>query len=308
MKFNSHFYLYNGLIFLLFYYFTGCAKEKHVSAKQAVYEAQINEWHRQRITRLTSKTGWLSLAGLYWLREGQNTFGSSSSNDIQFPEGKSPAYIGSFYLESDVVRVEIKKGINVLSQGHPVKSAVMQPDVSGNRTILHLDSLDWFIIKRGERYAVRLRDRENTNITNFKGIERFPIDTTWRVMAKLEYYRPAKKIEIPNIIGTITEENSPGVLVFTISGNEYRLDPISEDGAKSLFLIFADQTNGIETYGAGRFLSVEMPSDDGLTTVDFNKAYNPPCAFTPWATCPLPPPQNVLPIPVTAGEKKYGEH
>lgn len=285
-----------------------CESNRHISAKEAAYIAEIEDWHAQRIKSLKSKTGWLSLAGLFWLNEGENTFGAQSDNDIEFPREKSPDYIGSFFLDSGVVRVEIREGINVFNKDSLVKSIPMQPDVSGKPTILALDSLNWFIIKRGDRYAVRLRDRESENFANFGGIERFPIDTTWRVDAKLEYYTPAKKIEVPNIIGTISEENSPGSLVFSIEGKEYRLDPIAEADSKSLFLIFADQTNGIETYGAGRFLRVKMPAEDGWTVIDFNKAYNPPCAFTRYATCPLPPPQNVVPIRITAGEKKYGEH
>lgn len=285
-----------------------CESNRYISAEETAYIAEIKEWHAKRIERLKSKTGWLSLAGLYWLEEGENTFGSQKDNDIRFPEEKSPEHIGSFFVESDEVRVEIRAGITVLHEGNPVKSLQMQPDISGNPTILALDSLNWFIIKRGDRYGVRLRDRESDNIKNFEGVERFQIDTTWRITAKLELYDPPKKIEIPNITGTISEENSPGALVFTIEGKEYQLDPLERSGGKSLFLIFADQTNGIETYGAGRFLYAKMPGEDGLTVIDFNKAYSPPCAFTRYATCPLPPQQNVLPIPVSAGEKGYGEH
>ena len=186
-----------------------------------------------------------------------------------------------------------------------MSSVQMKADVSGEPTILELNSLSWFIIKRGEEYGVRLRDSENENITRFKGIEMFPIDTTWRVSAKLEPYDPPKIIEVPTILGTISKETSPGALVFRLRGNIYRLDPIAEPGDESLFVIFADQTNGSETYDAGRFLYVNKPNENDSTIIDFNKAYNPPCAFTSFATCPLPPTQNVLPIRITAGEKKY---
>lgn len=216
--------------------------------------------------------------------------------------------VGSIYLENGNVWTEIVEGVTVLHDHKPIRTIQMKPDISGEPTILSVDSLDWYVIKRGERFGIRLRDHENENIKNFEGIEIYPIDKTWRVQAKLEPYDPPKIIEVPNIMGTINKEISLGALVFSIDGKEYRLDPIGKPGGKSLFVIFADQTNGYETYGAGRFLYANMPGEDGLTTVDFNMAYNPPCAFTRFATCPLPPTQNVLPIKVTAGEKNYTLH
>ena len=283
----------------------GCEKKEDLSPKEVAYINEIQEWHQKRITGLTSKDGWLSLAGLYWLKEGKNTFGSAEENNLKFPLGEAPDFIGSIYLEKGTIRCEINSGINVFSGGKKVSSVQMKADVSGEPTILELNSLSWFIIKRGEEYGVRLRDSENENITRFKGIEMFPIDTTWRVSAKLEPYDPPKIIEVPTILGTISKETSPGALVFRLRGNIYRLDPIAEPGDESLFVIFADQTNGSETYDAGRFLYVNKPNENDSTIIDFNKAYNPPCAFTSFATCPLPPTQNVLPIRITAGEKKY---
>ena len=287
---------------------SGCEKTRDLSLKEAAYINEIQEWHQKRIAALTTKNGWLSLAGLYWLKDGKNTFGSAEENNLKFPVCKAPDFIGSIYLEKGTVRCEINEGISVFNGGDKVKSVQMQPDISGNPTILDLNSLSWFIIKRGEEYAVRLRDSENENITMFKGIEIFPIDTTWRVSAKLEPYDPPKIMDVPTALGTISKETSPGSLVFSLMGNTYRLDPIAQPGDESMFVIFADQTNGSETYGAGRFLYVNKPNENGVTIIDFNKAYNPPCAFTAYATCPLPPTQNVLPIRVTAGEKKYAHH
>jgi len=299
-------YLQLILVFIVIgFLFSGCEKSREVSPEEAAYVTELQQWHQRRIDRLTSKTGWLSLAGLYWLKEGKNTFGSASGNNIKFPLQKSPDFIGSIYLEEGNVRTEINEGINVLHDGIKVTSIRMKPDLTGEPTILYLDSLSWYIIKRGERFAVRLRDSENEKIKNFAGIEMFPIDSTWRVQARLEPYTPPKIMDVPNITGTVSEETSPGALVFRLNGKEYRLDPIGQPEGESLFLIFADLTNGSETYGAGRFLYVKMPGEHGLTIIDFNMAYNPPCAFTRFATCPLPPGQNVLPIRVTAGEKKY---
>jgi uncharacterized protein (DUF1684 family) len=272
------------------------------------YKEEIDRWHQRRVERLQSKTGWLSLAGLYWLEEGENTFGAAEANQIRFPEDKSPPFIGSFLLKDGQVRVKIKPGVPVEHDGVPVEEMEVMPDISGNPTILSLDSLSWFVIKRDQRYGIRLRDSENENLKHFNGIERFPVDSTWRIAAGFEKYDPPKPINIPTVLGTVSQETSPGALVFEIAGKTYRLDPTGDDQRKRLFLIFADQTNGIDTYGAGRFLSVDSTASDSIYILDFNKAYNPPCAFTPYATCPLPPQQNVLPVAVTAGEKKYGDH
>ena len=311
MKINFRirkYFVLSVVIFILLLLLSGCEKSRNLTPEEAAYVAEIKEWHKKRIDRLTSKTGWLSLAGLYWLKEGKNTFGSSSENDIKFPKGKAPDFIGSIYLDEGKIRTEINENINVFHQSRPIKSIQMKPDISGDPTILSVDSLSWYVIHRGEQYGIRLRDHENENIKNFSGIELYPIDMTWRVQAKLEPYDPPKIIEVPNILGNINDETSPGVLIFSINGKEYRLDPIGNPEGKSLFIIFADQTNGSETYGAGRFLYADMPGEDGLTMLDFNKTYNPPCAFTRFATCPLPPPQNILPIRITAGEKKYKLH
>lgn len=293
---------------LLVFFLACCGDDAGKLKASADYLAEINNWHAERVKRLTSRTGWLSLSGLFWLREGENTFGSDPENRIKFPAGRAPRHIGSFLLANGQVLVRINDGVDIFYQDSLVKEIEMKPDVSGNPTILHLDSLSWFIIKRGIQTGVRLRDSENERLTDFKGIDRFPVDSTWRVSARLEPYTPPKILGVPTILGSVDSSASPGALVFTIAGQSYRLDPLGDPGDKKLFLIFADKTNGYETYGAGRFLSVDAPGEDGLTFIDFNKAYNPPCAFTPYATCPLPPPQNVLPVAVTAGEKKYGEH
>jgi uncharacterized protein (DUF1684 family) len=287
-------------------FFTQC--ERKISEQEAAYISEVEQWHQKRIKSLKSRTGWLSLAGLYWLKEGENSFGAADDNTIRFPAQRIPDYIGTFILDEDRIQVKINENVDVFHEGIKVQKIEMKPDVSGKPTILSLDSLSWYIIKRGERYGVRLRDSDNPNIKNFTGIERFEIDTLWRIPAKMDWYNPLKKIEVPDVLGMINESPSPGALVFEIEGEQYRLDPIGEANDKPLFLIFADLTNNDETYGAGRFLSVAAPDSNDKTFIDFNKAYNPPCTFTRFATCPLPPKQNVLPVRVTAGEKKYGDH
>lgn len=280
----------------------GCRSSR---SGDAAYIAEIKEWQKKRIESLTKEDSWLSLAGLFWLKEGENRFGSEPSNDIIFPAGKAPAHMGTFVLQKGVVTVEIEPGVQVLHQGEPVRTLRLRNDTEGEPTILTYGSLSWFIIQRGERYGVRLRDRENPHLRQFKGIDTFPIDPAWRIEAVFEPYDPPKIIEVPTILGTVIHEPSPGALVFTIEGSSYRLEPTAEPDDEELFVVFADQTNGAETYGGGRFVYVKRPGKDGRTVIDFNKAYNPPCAFTEFATCPLPPEGNRLPIRVTAGEKKY---
>lgn len=284
---------------------SGCRSLPSAPEADAVYVAEIQQWHKKRIESLTDQNGWLNLAGLFWLKAGENSFGTDASNDIVFPAGKAPPIIGSFVLEQGAVSVRIKPGVEVMHGDEPVSTLKLQSDAEGEPTMLTLGSLSWFIIKRGDALGVRLRDSENPRLRHFKGIETFPIDPAWRVEAMLEPYDPPKKMAVPTVLGTTLEQSSPGALVFQIHGNTYRLDPIAEPGDKQLFVIFADATNGVETYGAGRFLYVDRPGKDGKAIIDFNKAHNPPCAFSKFATCPLPPAQNRLLVKVTAGEKKY---
>jgi uncharacterized protein (DUF1684 family) len=283
-------------------------QESQVS--DSAYVADIDTWHKDRITSLKRPTGWLSLAGLYWLKEGVNTFGSDKANDVVFPQGNAPGYMGTVTVKNNIVSARIEPGIRVLSDGQPLKSARLATDGDGEPTVLSFGSLSWFVIERDGRFAIRLRDSENTTLLSFEGIERFPVDVAWRIPARFKVYDPPKSIPLPTVVGTISEATSPGALLFKIDGKEYTLDPLGEEGDDSLFLVFADETSGLETYGGGRFLYVPWPDKNGDTVIDFNRTYNPPCAFTPYATCPLPPEQNQLPVKVLAGEKTYqnGEH
>ena len=276
-------------------------------SKKDAYVAEIQQWHQQRIENLKTETGWLNLVALEWLDAGENTFGSDSTCDVLFPSGKAPGKMGVFYLQNDSVWVEIAPGVPVTHNGQAVQRLWLRPDTEGKPTLLALGSLRWFIIKRGNRYGVRLRDLEAPLVQAFTGIDMYPIDPAWRVTAQFRPYDPPKTIAVPTVLGTVTQERCPGALVFQINGKKFELDPIAAEGAESLFLVIGDETNGDETYGGGRFLVVPMPDASGRTVIDFNKAYNPPCAFTPYATCPLPPKQNRLPVRITAGEKVWGE-
>jgi uncharacterized protein (DUF1684 family) len=251
------------------------------------YEAEIAQWRREREAKLKADGGWLSLAGLFWLHEGANRFGHDQGNDIVLPDG--PAHAGSFDLKGGKVTVTI--------DGH-TRPAAPEADATAK-----VGRLNLFVIKRGDKYGIRLRDPESEARRNFHGIERFPTRESYRVTAK--WVAEPRQIPILNILGQTEPSECPGYAVFHLNGKELRLAPIFEEpGAKELFYIFRDLTTGKETYPAGRFFYSDLPKD-GHVVLDFNKAYNPPCAFTPYATCPLPPKENQLPVRIEAGEKTY---
>ena len=273
------------------------------SSLESAYENEIKAWHAQRIENLKKESGWLNLAGLFWLEEGKNSFGTDASNQIVFPANKSKAFLGNLILEKGEVFVEALPDAAIFSNDTLVTKLKVYP--SEKPVLLKHQSLRWFIIKRGDKYGVRLRDLESPFLKAFTGIDTFPIDPKWKVEGKLET-TIGKKIPILDVLGQTTLQDSPGAVVFKIDGKEYHLDAIEE--GENLFIIYADKTNKKETYGAGRFLYAAKPDANGIVYLDFNKSINPPCAFTPYATCPLPPKQNSLPIAINAGEKNYGNH
>lgn len=269
------------------------------------YTQEIAEWQQKRDAELRNPDGWLTLAGLLWLEPGRNSFGGDSSNAICFP-GLSIPRLGEFIVSDDRVEVVIAPGAEVTCQGTPVTQMLLT-GTETDEQVLAYGSLRWFVMRRDGRWAVRLRDRSHPALAGFQGVEYFPIDSAWRVPARLVAHSTPVTIPVPTILGTVNQTPSPGILHFSLNGTEHQLIPLGKAG-KPLSLIFADATSGQETYGSGRFLTVNAPNADGETVIDFNRAYNPPCAFTPFATCPLPPAGNRLAIPIPAGEKKYGDH
>ena len=272
------------------------------------YRAEIEKWRADRVRRLTAEDGWLSVVGLSWLEEGDNSVGSAPSARVALFSGRTPARLGTIRLARGSASFTAAPGVSVTHGGKPVRTIALASDADGEPTILQHGTVSFYAIRRGDRLGIRVKDSAAPARREFQGIDGYAIDPKWRVAARFEPYNPKKSIPIPNILGNVTQEPSPGAVVFSIGGREYRLDAVEEEGEEDLFLIFGDRTNGTATYGAGRFLYAPRPGPDGKTFVDFNKAYNPPCAFTAYATCPLPPPQNRLPVAVTAGEKRYGEH
>jgi uncharacterized protein (DUF1684 family) len=269
------------------------------------YRREIDGWRATRDSGLRNPEGWLTLAGLFWLAEGDNRFGSDPHNPIALPAGKAPAFAGVLVRHGEAVTVRAAPGSGVTSEGKPVTELSLAPDAKGRPRVLRLGSLSFFAIKRGDRIGVRVKDSQSPALAAFRGVESFPADPSWRVVARFEAHARPVSIPITNVLGMTQDQPSPGVVVFERGGKTYRLDAL-DNGDGSLELIFADATSGRETYGSGRFLDTDPPRD-GKVVVDFNKAYNPPCAFTAFATCPLPPRQNRLALAVTAGEKSYGE-
>jgi uncharacterized protein (DUF1684 family) len=277
------------------------------TAAASSYEQEIAAWHRERLAGLKREDGWLSLVGLFWLDEGENRFGSGAGNKVIFPEGSAPAVAGTFERHGKEVRVHAAPGAALTHDGQPVTDLVLTSgDPSARPVQLALGSLHFFIIQRGDRIGVRIKDTKSPALATFHDIDTYPARPAWRFDARFEPYDPPKKLAIPNVLGQVEESPSKGAVVFEKDGRTYRLDALADDKDGTLFLIFGDPTNGHETYGAGRFLDTAAPKD-GRVVVDFNKAYNPPCAFTSFATCPLPPKDNKLALKVEAGEKKYGE-
>jgi uncharacterized protein (DUF1684 family) len=267
------------------------------------YRKEVETWRQQRLASLKREDGWLTLVGLYWLKPGENRLGSDPGNPVILPQGKSPALAGVLTREGDAVHLTVQPGVDLTADGKPATPGMkLETDVKGKPTVLQLGSLSFYVIQRGDRLGVRIKDKTSPMLAAFKGIDEFPIRPEWRVVARFEPYKD-KKIPIANIIGQVEDNPSPGAVVFDWQGKTYRIDALEGGPDGSLFLVFGDRTNGTETYGAGRFLDTDPPKD-GKVVVDFNTAYNPPCAFTAFATCPLPPAGNKLAIKVEAGEKK----
>jgi uncharacterized protein (DUF1684 family) len=263
----------------------------------ARYRAQIEHWRQQREAALKADGGWLTVSGLFWLKEGPNTIGSDASNDILLPES-APIRFGT---------VEITSGHAAFTASDPAVTLHGKP---ANRAEIHPDSSDALVagpiqlllLKRGERMALRLKDNNSKGRREFTHLSWYPIDESWKITAKFIPAPSATKMVFDTVIGEQETSDSPGYAEFERDGKTYRLQAASE--GKLLFFVIRDRTSGKTTYPASRFLYAD-PARDGVVTLDFNKAENPPCAFTNYATCPLPPPQNRLSLAIIAGERKY---
>jgi len=285
--------------------------ETATAAATGDYTHEIEQWRAKRTANLTSPTGWLSLIGLEWLQEGANRVGSASDNDIVLKAG--PAHLGVVTLGKDgALHIALDDKAGATIDGKSVREATLIDDMHAGEatpTTVAFGSANFYVIERDGRKALRVKDSDAETRKDFLGIDYFPIDPSWRVVADWVPFDPPHKLEIGSVIGTIDKVDVPGKAVFQRNGHTFELLPYQEEPGGELFFVLADRTSGKETYGAARFLYAALPKD-GKVVLDFNKAYNPPCAFTPFATCPLAPPENRLDVAVTAGEKKYrgGHH
>jgi uncharacterized protein len=256
------------------------------------YEDEINAWHAKRVAGLKRPYGWLSLVALDWLSEGRNNLAS----------------IGTVVVSKGTIKLNVMEDVHATVRGAAFTSGVLRTDKDKEGPDrVEVGTRAFTIIGRGERYAVRIWDSTALVRSHFTGIDRYPVNRRWRIEARWEPYASPKTIKVQSVIpGYADDYKVHGVAIFPVDGKEYKLEPVDE-GDRTLFFIFADKTNGKETYGAGRFLYADPPKE-GKVIIDFNKAYNPPCAFTAYATCPLPPASNHLTLRVEAGEKKFGDH
>lgn len=272
------------------------------ASKYDTYAASIRAWQEHRDKGLRSPDSWLTLAGLFWLERGRKvTIGSSEQADLPLAHTSAPGVIGTLELSNGKVLFSNNAGPAVTVDSKSITGTVALSASDDNPSVVRVGSISFYPIKRIDRIGIRVKNNDSAVLRNFKGMQYFPIDAALH-FSHAKLISDPKKVPILNVLGQTDLEDSPGVVEFTYERQTYQLRPIYE--GKSLFFLFKDATNGRTTYHAGRMLNTPLPVN-GIVDLDFNKAYNPPCVFTNYATCPLPPKQNELPFPVKAGEKTY---
>ena len=275
-----------------------CRPESKPTMDRGAFDRDIAAYRKTRVERLTRPEGWLSVVALLPLVEGVN--------NVEIPS--KPPVKARVTLVRGKVTLDPNPAFTIDNKPVTAPAELHNDTEEKGYAIVRYGPISFFIHKVGDNYGVRVKDPDSDRRKDFKGIDYFRPDPRYRVEARFEPYYPPKHIPMPNVSGITTDEIAPGALVFTLEGKEYRIDPILEQGTKDLFIIIKDATSGLETYGAARYLYASPPDANGKTIVDFNKAYNPPCAFTPYATCPLPPKENRLAVRIEAGELNYGKH
>lgn len=271
----------------------------------ADYQAEVEEWRQKREEQLKAEDGWLAVAGLYWLKEGENRFGTDTDDDFVLPAGTAPGLVGVFDFHNGSTVVRVESGASVTSEGRQVTEMVLKPDTSGEPDYLVIGNLTMYVIERGGKYGIRLKDKNSKTRREFTGLKWYPVDESYRVTGTFVEYTPPKKIPIANVLGQIQDATSPGYVTFRLGDKELQLDAIYETpDADLLYFIFRDRTSGKTTYPGGRQLYAQLPKE-GKVVLDFNQAYNFPCAFSNFTTCQIPPRQNHLSVAVEAGEKAY---
>lgn len=286
----------------------GIVSAQSAGPVDAAYQQSFEKWKADLVGDL--KENWLPLAGLFWLKPGANSFGSDAKNSVVLPEHSAPAHAGEFDLQGNEVTVEFSSGSDAKIEGKPVTTAKLQPDTSGKATVIELGKLQMRVIVRGERIGIRVKDLNSPAVSKYRGPIFYPLSTAYRITATWEPSDGKKMVDVPNILGDVIPTPVAGVARFKIDGQEMALSALGGDPKEGLFFVFKDLTSKTETYPPGRFLD-SGPVVNNTVVLDFNEAYNPPCALTPYATCPLPPKQNQLAVAIPAGEKyerKAGLH
>ena len=274
-------------------------------AEAAGFEEAEFTWREARDRNMRSPSSWLTVSGLFWLEEGENTFGSADGNDIRLPLGSAPAFAGVLVRSGRLVTLIAQDPSSLKVAGKPASRAILRSDAEGEPDTIEVGNLRLWVIERSGRPALRLRDLDSPAFRSYAGLDYFPPDPAFRVEGILVLYSRPKTVVVPTVVGTEAEMTSPGAVEFFLDGKAFRLQAFQEDpDGKRLFFVFSDETSGKETYEASRFMTAPV-LDNGRVDMNFNRATNPPCAYMPFATCPLPPPENRLPIRIEAGEKKY---
>jgi len=271
---------------------------------QSSYKSSVEKWRIDREDKLKADDSWLTVAGLFWLKEGVNTLGTDQSMNIVLPAESAPAKVGALELRNGAVTLRINEGVVLHVNNQPAKEAELKIDANNTKPdLITIGSLKLTLIKRSNRIGLRVRDLNSRVRREFKGLQWFPVNRSFRVVATFTPFDEPKEMSIVNVLGDELKMKNPGTLTFKLNGRIYKLKPVIENDHE-LFIIFRDRTAGKSTYPAGRFLYADLPKN-GKVVLDFNKSENPPCAFTKFATCPLPPRQNFLPVPIEAGELTY---
>jgi uncharacterized protein len=271
---------------------------------QTDYVKAIEQWRSDEEKNLKKETGWLTVAGLFWLKDGINTVGAGEDFDVRLTDNFKKRKFGEIDFKNGAAALKIESGVEAQSDGKNISTAVdLVSDEKGKPTEIRTGNQTFYLIRREVRFGIRLKDSNSKARLAFKGQHWFPIDESYKITARFESFPEPKEVTVPNVLGGNFKMKSPGLLKFTLKGKEYSLQPVTEED-DTLFIIFSDKSSQSETYKSGRFLYADKPVN-GEAVLDFNKAKNPPCAFTPFATCPLPPPQNILDVEIKAGEKRY---
>lgn len=271
------------------------------------YLQEIKEYQMQMEQQLRAPNGWLTLAGLHWLKEGKNSVGAALSNAVPLPPYSAPLEVGDLFLEDGKVHFQPQKGVDVRQNGDPINDRIyLEPDINRDPTIVTLGDISFFVIIRGERIGVRVKNTSSPNRLNFSGRIWWPVDERYRVKAGIKSYNPQKMVTITDVLGDEKESPMDCALEFSLGNQSFSLDAFGLPSGQ-YYILFHDLSCGQGSYPAGRFLVTEYPDEDSVV-IDFNKAHNPPCAFTPFATCPLPPQQNYLQVKISAGERYHNSH